>query len=305
MSHNALIYRGAEEFVTSVARFVDDGVADGDRVLVLAPADKLHRLEGALGSDTAGQVDLVDSSTAYRPQARAIQVAMDYFEEQPLRRTRLVAEQDLTGHTELEVAAYLRQESAANALYARFPVTMLCTYDAAMVSSQVLSACRKSHDGLLHDDRLLPNEEYVDPRTYLSEIFTAPAPPPTADVFTCETVDDLVLARRLVHGRAAKAQFGWDTTGDLVLAVNEVLTNALTHGRPPARLYVYRDGPALVCHVHDLGQGLTDPLVGYFPPPQEPTSGRGLWLARQLCDSVEVGTDASGSHVRLLMLPRG
>ena len=61
--------------------------------------------------------------------------------------------------------------------------------------------------------------------------------------------------------------------------------------------------PALACHVHDLGHGLTDPLVGYFPPPQEPTSGRGLWLARQLCDSVEIGTDDSGSHVRLLMLP--
>ncbi|MGN6131676.1 MAG: anti-sigma factor RsbA family regulatory protein [Nocardioidaceae bacterium] len=301
-SHSAMIYRGTDEFVSGVSRFVREGIGAGDRVLVLAPAEKLHRLERELGVG-AGMVDLHDADDAYRPQARAIQMAMTYLDEQPARRTRLVAEQRLTERNDVELAAYVRQEAAANALYQSFPVGMLCPYDADTVPGQVLTACRKTHGGLLEGDRLLPNAEYVEPRTYLTESFTASATPPSADVFTCETVDDLATARQLVQGEAVKAQLGWDTTGDLVLAVNEVLTNAITHGRPPARLSVYRDGPALACHVHDLGHGLTDPLVGYFPPPQEPTSGRGLWLARQLCDSVEIGTDDSGSHVRLLMLP--
>lgn len=302
--HNAMIYGTDDEFVTGVSGFVHAGLETGERVMVVAPAEKLHRLEATLGAALA-HVDMRDAEAVYRPQTRVMQVTLDYLGEQPTRPTRLVAEQALAARRDLEVAAYLRQEAAANASYARFPVTVLCPYDAAGLPARVLDACRKTHPGLLESGQLTANGDYLDPRAYLTQEFDVPVPPSRAATFTCESVDDLVVARRLVQGEAAKAQLGWDTAGDLVLAVNEVLTNALTHGRPPARLYVYREGPALACHVHDLGPGFIDPLAGYLPPPREPTSGRGLWLARQLCDSVEIGRDAAGSHVRLLMLPDG
>lgn len=301
--HTAMIYGSHDEFVAGVSGFVHAGLDTGDRIMVVAPPEKLKRLESALGAAALEQVDLRDADTVYRPQTRVMQVTLDYLDEQPTRPTRLVAEQALADRRDLEVAAYLRQEAAANSSYARFPVTVLCPYDAAGLPGHVLAACRKTHPRLLEAGRMATNAEYLDPRAYLTQEFSVPVPPSHAAAFTCESVDDLVVARRLVQGEAAKAQLGWDTAGDLVLAVNEVLTNALTHGRPPVRLYVYREGPALVCHVHDLGQRRIDPLAGYLPPPQEPTSGRGLWLARQLCDSVEIGRAASGSHVRLLMLP--
>lgn len=302
--HNAMIYGSSDEFVSAVSRFVHAGLDAGDRIMVVAAPEKLHRLEVELGSAAVDRIDMRDADAVYQPQSRVMQVTVDYLDEQPGRPTRLVAEQALAARRDLEVAAYLRLEAAANAAYARFPVSVLCPYDAAALPAEVVGACRKTHRGLLEAGRVTASADYMEPRDYLTQTFTAPVPPASADAFTCESVDDLGVARRLVHGHAARAQLTWDSVGDLVLAVNEVLTNALTHGRPPARLYVYRDGAALVCHVHDAGPGIIDPLAGYLPPPQEPTSGRGLWLARQLCDLVEIGGEAGGSHVRLLMLPR-
>jgi hypothetical protein len=85
------------------------------------------------------------------------------------------------------------------------------------------------------------------------------------------------------------------------------VANALTHGRPPARLLVYTEhppgqAPVLVCHVRDDGGVPVDALAGYAPPTDLRTSGRGLWMARQLCDSVEVSTDGEATHVRVLSL---
>ena len=90
-----------------------------------------------------------------------------------------------------------------------------------------------------------------------------------------------------------------------MLAVTEVLTNALTHGQPPRRLHLYDGGATWVCHVHDSGAGPGDPFAGFAPPAVPSDHGYGLWLARQLCDAVDVGVDATGTHVRLhARLPR-
>gem|GEM_PF-5577748 len=37
----------------------------------------------------------------------------------------------------------------------------------------------------------------------------------------------------------------------LLAGAGEVITNALVHGPAPRRVWVYTDGPALVCHVRD------------------------------------------------------
>ena len=298
--HTALVYRGMDQFLTGVGRFVRDGLAADDRVMVLVSAAKMERLHAVLGDD-AGRVDLASSDDAYRPQARSIHLAREYLREQPGRRTRMVAEQDLTRRGPLEVEAYMRQEASANVVYEGFPVSILCAYDAAGVPETVLSSCRQTHSSVLVDHRVEPNAQYVDPRTFLAGLRPS-QPPVDAEMLVCDGVNDLVVARALVQRHAREAGFGPDPTQDLVLAANEVLTNALTHGLPPARLHLYTDGPALVCHVHDTGGGVADPLVGYLPPVEGAGGGRGLWLARQLCDAVEVARDASGSHVRLLML---
>jgi anti-sigma regulatory factor (Ser/Thr protein kinase) len=55
----------------------------------------------------------------------------------------------------------------------------------------------------------------------------------------------------------------------------------------------------MVCEVSDTGAGLRDPLAGHLPAGRSTARGRGLWLARQLCDLLEVHSDPAGTTVRL------
>ena len=75
------------------------------------------------------------------------------------------------------------------------------------------------------------------------------------------------------------------------------------HGDAPRELSSYLDDGRLVFQVRDAGAELPDPLSGYLPPDPDRLGGRGLWLAHQLCDIVEVGGDATRTdvllHVRL------
>ena len=63
-----------------------------------------------------------------------------------------------------------------------------------------------------------------------------------------------------------------------------------------------RTHPALAAeHRLEPSDEFVDPR-GYLPPGDGAAQGRGLWVARQLCDSLEIATDATGTHVRLFAL---
>ena len=44
----------------------------------------------------------------------------------------------------------------------------------------------------------------------------------------------------------------------------------------------------LTCEVSDAGDGIDDVLAGQMTPPAAGIGGRGIWLARMLCDAVEI-----------------
>jgi anti-sigma regulatory factor (Ser/Thr protein kinase) len=85
---------------------------------------------------------------------------------------------------------------------------------------------------------------------------------------------------------------------DLVYAASEVATNAVEHGGGHGLLWTWvADGEA-VCLVADAGR-IHEAFPGVVPPPLDQDRGRGLWLARALCDDVEVAVDDDGTRVRL------
>ena len=85
---------------------------------------------------------------------------------------------------------------------------------------------------------------------------------------------------------------------DLSVALTEVLTNALRHGGGDVRLWAWADSESLICQVEDRGGGIVDPLAGYRPPRAQ-ANGRGLWLARQLVDLLQIVPGLQGTIVRL------
>ena len=65
-------------------------------------------------------------------------------------------------------------------------------------------------------------------------------------------------------------------------------------------LRLWRQDASLVCEVRDAGR-IIDPMAGRVVPPRGSQGGRGLWLATQFCDLVQIRTSPNGGFVRLHM----
>lgn len=61
---------------------------------------------------------------------------------------------------------------------------------------------------------------------------------------------------------------------------------------------MWHDRESVICEVCDAGR-IMDPLAGRRRPAKDPVGGRGLWIANQLCELVQVRTFLTGSVVRL------
>jgi anti-sigma regulatory factor (Ser/Thr protein kinase) len=116
-------------------------------------------------------------------------------------------------------------------------------------------------------------------------------------------VSQLSTLRGFVISYVTWAGAAIQSAEQFVQAVDEVATNAIDHGGGSGLLRVWTDPQRISCEVSDTGAGLRDPLAGRLPTGFT-ARGRGLWLARQLCDLVELHSGPGGTTVRLhLTLP--
>ncbi|MFI6270322.1 ATP-binding protein [Micromonospora zamorensis] len=87
---------------------------------------------------------------------------------------------------------------------------------------------------------------------------------------------------------------------DFVLAINELITNAVRHGGGRGWLRLWHESSLLVCEVADHGRGISPLRLGDRSRPAPDTAGGwGLWLARELTDAMEVVSSAGGTTVRV------
>ncbi|MCX4470176.1 Histidine kinase-, DNA gyrase B-, and HSP90-like ATPase [Micromonospora sp. MW-13] len=87
---------------------------------------------------------------------------------------------------------------------------------------------------------------------------------------------------------------------DFVLAINELITNAVRHGGGRGWLRLWQQPGRLVCEVADNGRGISARRLDDRDRPAPDTAGGwGLWLARELSDAMEVETGAAGTTVRI------
>ncbi|MBU2670851.1 ATP-binding protein [Actinoplanes bogorensis] len=122
------------------------------------------------------------------------------------------------------------------------------------------------------------------------------------DVLLSQTFDRdaITTLRHSVTSCAGAAGLSGDRLADFVVAVNELLTNAVRHGGGLGRVVMWAAEGAVVCEVSDSGAGLTAtrPEPATRPAADQP-GGWGLWLAEELTDTFELITGDAGTTVRV------
>src|SRR5689334_5867990 len=113
-------------------------------------------------------------------------------------------------------------------------------------------------------------------------------------------LDDLHAIRSLVATGASAAGLGPGRVADLVVAASELAANSILHGGGRGLATVWDDGGTVFVEVADAGT-IVDPTVGQVRPDPRAESGRGLYIANQLCDEVLIDSTPIGTRIRLRM----
>lgn len=207
-------------------------------------------------------------------------------------------------------AYWLRLEAALDEALRDLPVTLLCAYRAAVRAvtngngrtDDMPPAYRATHPELTEVtelDHAVPNAAHRDPFEVVRGLPGATvAPAPQGARRWAFDAEHLAGLRRELAAAVATSGLEAQAGEDLVYAASEVATNAVEHGGGHGLLWSWVADAEAVCLVADAGR-IREAFPGVVPPPLDQDRGRGLWLARALCDDVDVAVDDAGTRVRL------
>ncbi|ALL77124.1 hypothetical protein AD006_20695 [Pseudonocardia sp. EC080610-09] len=305
LRHVLCWYSGEEDLHARLGDTVLATLRDGGSVAVeLRPSTEVAlrgRVAAELGADAvAGLLRLPrdagpDGPSGQTQVARAARVLRErVVETGPVT----VVSEHAAGHAGPGGAYWTEVEAAAQVALADLPVQLLCWFPQE-VAAPVAAAARAAHPLEDRDGAVVGSSAHRDPRSLLTDR-PAPVPaemgPPVTDLpFDAVRLREV---RSAVDGALRGQGFPQARSEDVTVAVNEIATNAVHHGPGTARLMIWTPPGEVVCEVHDTGR-LDDPLPGLAPPDPRAPHGRGIWIARQLCDLLHVWSDDGGTHVRV------
>jgi anti-sigma regulatory factor (Ser/Thr protein kinase) len=298
--HEALLYAGEADFVSRTASFIRDGVESGEPVLVVVGPEKIAKLRDELGRQSTA-VRFADMLDIGSNPARIIPAWRAFVDEHGAggRPLRGIGEPIWAARGPDELIECERHEALLNLAFADArPFWLLCPYDTEALPPSVVQEARRNHP-LVWDEGV--HRRTTEFRT-LREIagpFDAPLPePPVEAVEIRFELSDLAGVRDSVERQAARSGLDPSRAEDLVLAVNEIVTNSVRHGGGGGVLRMWETGDSLISEIRDVGH-IDRPLIGREQPTLDQSSGFGLWIANQVCDLVQVRTFPEGSVVRL------
>ncbi len=298
--HEALLYAGHDDFIAAASAFIREGIDAGEPTLVVVARAKIDALRDELG-DGAASVLFGDMADVGANPGRIIPAWQDFVDtHHGAPRLRGIgepvwAERDPTALLECQ-----RHEALINLAFDDGREWwLLCPYDTATLPTDVLAEAERSHPFVSESGLARSSVSFGGVHSYST--LDAPLDPAPADARALRFGPGSLRAlRSLTSTEAARAGLLSARIADLVLAVNEVATNSLRHGGGRGGLRVWRRGGAVVCEVTDAGR-LEHALVDRRRPGREAGDSRGLWLANQLCDLVQMRSSQAGTTVRLHM----
>jgi anti-sigma regulatory factor (Ser/Thr protein kinase) len=298
--HEVAFYDGARDLVRSVVPFIREGVTRREPVLVAMAPACLEVIEQALGAD-AVRVDFVDMTELGANPACIIPEWRRFLEDTADQgAVRGVGEAVWPGRREVELCEAALHEGLLNLAFDGGPTwRLLCPYDVSSLPEGVVDDARANHPQVhpasARDGRLAGYGGHEHAR----RMFASPLPPVPADALVHRfSRADISRVRRLVREVALAQGLEPSRVDDLMLAAHELATNSVTHGGGHGDLAIWCEPGALAVEIHDQGW-IEDPLVGQSLLDLNAETGRGIWMANQLCDLVQVRSGARGTQIRL------
>ena len=290
-----MFYRGLDDLLGTVVPFVREGVARHEPVLVALLPDRLTAVADALGED-AIRVDFVDMGELGANPACILPEWRRFLEDTGDGPVRGVGEPAWATRRLPELEEVALHEALLNLAfdYGR-AWQLLCPYDVTTMPQHVIAEVSRTHPACRGDG---PAGAYDGPGEARRR-FTAGLPAAPGDVERLDFGhDDLAGLRGVVRRLAEQARVPHAKVDDLVLAAHELAANSVVHGGGAGVLRSWVDGGAFVVEVSDAGV-IDDPLVGRDLLLELAENGRGIWMANQLCDLVQVRSGTVGTVVRI------
>ncbi len=297
-----MFFDSAERFLAGTVPFVTGALEAGEPALVAVGAAKIELLKGELGAD-AERVGFADMEALGHNPARIIPAWREFVDEHVSAglQARGIGEPIWPGRSPIEIDECQRHESLLNVAFGGEPAwSLLCPYDVQSLDDEVLEAAAHSHPYLAADGTSSENGQCrAQDRTADPFAGSFERGPASARELAFDR-DGLHELRSLVAEESAGAGLSQERTTDLVLAASELAANSVRHGGGTGTSRFWRERGALVVEVADAGR-IVEPLAGRVQPALTQDSGRGLWMANQVCDLVRIRSGETGTAIRLHM----
>jgi anti-sigma regulatory factor (Ser/Thr protein kinase) len=299
-----LLYDDDRQLLDAAVPFLREGIEAGEPTVLCVGDERRQLIVDALGP-TAGLTEL--PMWHGRAAFATLRSNRDLFAEHKrdgAERIRLLGEVPYRSD-DSTWGSWIRYEAAINHLYADLPVSMLCPYDRRIAGVDLLDDIASSHPTLAASDAAADNPEFVGPEALLLDLAHRDIDPIEATSADIQLADPRPAAARLAVGALAATTLVDTAIEDLVLAVGEVVANAVQYGVPPVVVRAWATDDRVVVTVEDSGAGPDDPFAGMVPGPSAPNGGLGLHIVYQVCTLVTMTRGPGAFTVHLTMTDGG
>ncbi len=298
--HQALIYGDSDEYLAGTIPFLREGLDAGQRALVAVGPEQTELLRGELGGE-AELVHFADMREVGRNPASIIPLWRDFADESGVGPVRGIGEPVWASRSAAALEECRRHECLLDVAFGSgLAWDLLCPYDAGSLGEEVIDSVAHSHPCLQREGRSLPSSSFERDQDCFAGVLPPPAVAPEVLAFGLAGLGEV---RRRVAAAAERAGMDAPGVADLVTATSELAANSVVHGGGNGTLRLWCEDERLLAEVEDRGV-IEEPLVGRIRPLVSQEGGRGLWLANQLCDLVQIRSGEDGTTVRLHVLAR-